>query len=66
MKTLEFEAEVIEHEMLKLPDEIAHQFSVGDKVRVVLLADEETDWRQLVAEQFLNGYDEEDSIYDRL
>lgn len=74
MKTLEFEAEVTEHEMLKLPDEIARQFSAGDKVRVLLLADaeliadmkEEDEWRQLAAQQFFAGDDEADSVYDQL
>lgn len=74
MKTLEFEAEVTEHEMLKLPGEIARQFSVGDRVRVLLLADaeliadmkEEDEWRQLAAQQFFSGYDEADSAYDQL
>lgn len=66
MKTLEFEAEVVEHEMLKLPDEIARQFVTGDKVRIVLIANESSDWRQLVAQQFLEGYDAEDAIYDDL
>lgn len=27
---------------------------------------EEQDWQRLVAEQFFNGYAEDDSIYDRL
>ncbi len=66
MKTLEFEAEVLEHELLKLPDEIAQQLVAGDKVRLLLLGDDEEEWRTLAAARFINGYDEADAIYDEL
>jgi hypothetical protein len=34
--------------------------------RVILLIEEsaDNDWKKVTAQQFLNGYDESDSIYD--
>ena len=67
MKTLEFDAQVGADATLKVPETLAAQIDAGQPVHVVLLfaeSGDETDWKRLAAEQFLNGYAPSDSIYD--
>jgi len=68
MKTLEFETEVSEEHTLKIPPYLAQQVEVRQPVRVILLVGDgdEQDWRRLAAEQFLKGYSDSDTIYDKL
>jgi hypothetical protein len=69
MKTLEFEAAVNPDSTVTLPPEIAAQVPGDHPVRVILVVEEQddgADWKRAAAEQFLNGYDEGDAIYDQL
>jgi hypothetical protein len=70
MKTLEFEARLTADRTLLLPDKVAAQLAPGQTVRVVLLVDERTEedreWAQMAAQEFLRGYAESDAIYDDL
>ncbi len=69
MKTLEFEAAVNPDSTVTLPPEIAAQVRGDQPVRVILVVSEdaeEMDWKHAAAEQFLNGYDAGDAIYDQL
>ena len=69
MKALEFEASVNPDRTLSIPPAVAAQLPPGQPVRVVLLvadSEEERDWSELTAAQFLKGYGEGDAIYDEL
>ncbi len=73
-RLLECEAQVGPDRTLRLPEEVAERLAPGQRVRMILVldldldldADESADWRRLTAEEFLKGYAEGDSIYDRL
>jgi len=70
MKVLQFQSQVTTDFTVVLPAEIASKLQPDERVRVVLISgdsDEDDDaWKQLGAEQFLNGYAESDGIYDSL
>ena len=72
MKAVEFESELSDN-MIKIPENFQLELSLSkDKhVRVIVLIDEvekddETEFKNLTAAQFLNGYDESDAVYDNL
>ncbi len=69
MKALEFRASVNPDNTLTVPSEIAAQVPPGLAVRVLMLlpeAEDNKEWAELTAEQFLQGYSESDRIYDPL
>jgi hypothetical protein len=69
MKTYEFNTTVSPEGTVSLPGDIASEVSRSEAVRVILLVEdssEDRDWQRLATEQFLNGYDEGDAIYDDL
>lgn len=69
MKAFEFQTSLTPNQTLAVPDELKSQLSPGSSVRVILLLpepDEEATWRILTPEQFLKGYAESDSVYDKL
>ncbi len=68
MKTLEFETEISEEHTLKIPPDLVRQVEVRQSVRVILLVGdgEEEDWKRLTTDQFLKGYSDSDTIYDKL
>ncbi len=69
MKTLEFESKLDVDANLKVPLDFASQIPTEEPVRVIVLlpeGDEDSHWRRLASEQFLNGYSESDSVYDSL
>ncbi|MEW5719885.1 MAG: hypothetical protein AB1817_14750 [Chloroflexota bacterium] len=69
MKAFEFQTNLTPSQTLALPEELRSQLSPGSSVRVILLlpeSSEEPAWARLTAEQFLKGYAESDSVYDRL
>ena len=71
MKAYEFPAKVTSDGTLELPDQLRHLGTSEQSVRVILLVDEfqdgeERDWSLFTAEQFLSGYNDDDSIYDGL
>ena len=79
MKAFEFPSRVSQTQTIKLPDEIARAVPANEVVRLILLVDEPSEektrmtlaeeqagWNRMSADQFLQGYAETDSIYDRL
>jgi hypothetical protein len=66
MKALEFSTTIADNN-IEIPENIRLQLDKeGKQVRVILLIEEsaDNDWKKVTAQQFLNGYDESDSIYD--
>ncbi|MCX7841312.1 MAG: hypothetical protein N2559_17895 [Anaerolineae bacterium] len=69
MKALEFQTTLTTEPVLTIPPELRTELKDGVPVRVILLFPETTenaDWARLTAEQFLQGYAERDSVYDKL
>jgi hypothetical protein len=69
MKALEFRASMSENATLSVPPEVAAQIKPDRPVRVLVLlpeCNEDSDWSDLTATQFLKGYDDLDAIYDHL
>ena len=67
MKAYEYIAEVLSDGHLSIPDNIKQQIKPSEKVRVMLLLeDEDASWTRLATSEFLRGYSEKDAIYDNL
>lgn len=67
MKAYEYYAEVLSDGHLSVPENLKEKLKPDSKVRVMLLLeDEETDWNNFTMSQFLKGYSEKDSMYDKL
>ena len=72
MKAYEIPVEVTKEGKIELPDPLLELLPREQLVRMIILIPEPTDaeeqgaWSRLTAEQFLAGYDEADSIYDRM
>ena len=67
MKAYEYYAEVLSDGHLSVPENLKEKLKPDSKIRVMLLLeDEETDWNNFAMSEFLKGYAEKDSIYDRL
>jgi hypothetical protein len=72
MKAYEFPVKVTPDGKLALPDTLLKLLPNNQVVRIILLVSEPTDveeqaaWSQLTSEQFLAGYSEADTIYDRI
>lgn len=69
MKAYEFPIKMDRDGRIEVPDDLKSVLPADRNVRVILLVDETTDeqseWKQNTAEQFLAGYAEADSIYDQ-
>ena len=70
MKAVEFETELTNN-TIQIPENFQLELSLSkDKhVRVIVLIDtidEETEFKNVLNGQFLKGYDESDSVYDKL
>jgi hypothetical protein len=72
MKAVEFEAELSDN-TINIPENFRLELSLSkDKhVRVIVLIDdleqsEEAAFKTMASTQFLNGYDDTDSVYDSL
>jgi hypothetical protein len=68
MKAIEFQTRVNQDQTLTVPPDVAFLLPKGEIVRVLVLlkeSDEDTDWRNLTMDQFLEGYAESDAIYDQ-
>jgi uncharacterized protein involved in tellurium resistance len=72
MKAVEFEAELVNN-TINIPENFQLELSLSkDKhVRVIVLIDdveksEEADFKAMLHNQFLKGYDEADAVYDDL
>ena len=67
MKAYEYIAEVLLDGHLSIPDNIKQQIKPSEKVRVmVLLEDEDASWTKLAMSEFLKGYSNKDAIYYKL
>jgi len=67
MKAYEYIAEVLSDGHLSLPDNIKQQIKPSEKVRVMLLLeDEDASWTRLATSEFLRGYADKDVMYDNL
>jgi hypothetical protein len=67
MKAYEYIAEVLSDGHLSIPDNIKQQIKPSEKVRVmVLLEDEDASWTKLAMSEFFQGYSDKDAIYDNL
>ncbi|HEY8780410.1 MAG TPA: hypothetical protein VIM16_02245 [Mucilaginibacter sp.] len=72
MRAVEFETELSDN-TIKIPESFQLELSLSkDKhVRVIVLIDEfekneEAEFKNMLNNQFLKGYDEKDSVYDNL
>ncbi|RLC77690.1 MAG: hypothetical protein DRI61_11070 [Chloroflexi bacterium] len=70
MKAYEIPLKVTEEGELESLELLLKVLPRGKEVRAIILipepTDEDTMWYRLTAEQFLAGYSEADSIYDRM
>ena len=67
MKTYEYEGKVLPDGHLSIPEDLKEKLKSDSKIKVMLLVDdEETAWDKLSMSQFLEGYSEKDTIYDKL
>ncbi|MBI5606690.1 MAG: hypothetical protein HY879_25445 [Deltaproteobacteria bacterium] len=67
METYEYIAEILSDGHLSVPDNLKDKLKEMAQVKVMLLiGDEESDWKNFTMSQFLKGYSEKDAIYDDL
>ena len=67
MKAYEYYADVLTDGHLSIPEDLKDKLKPESKVRVMLLLDDgDAVWNNFTMSQFLKGYSEEDSIYDKL
>jgi hypothetical protein len=72
MKAYEFPVKVKPDGNLDFPIAVAELLPRGQVVRIIILVNEPKDedeqlaWARLTSEQFLAGYNEVDSIYDKV
>ncbi len=68
MQAIEFSTEIKPNHTIEVPEAYAALLQAQQKVRIIiLLEDEEQDlWNKMTTEQFLAGFAEEDSVYDKL
>lgn len=69
MQAIEFFTEIKPNHTIEVPEAYAALLQGQQKVRIIILLEdlEEQDlWDKMTTEQFLNGFAEEDSIYDKL
>ncbi|MBF0229489.1 MAG: hypothetical protein HQK63_07855 [Desulfamplus sp.] len=67
MKAYECYASILADGQLFIPTEIKNKLKAPSRIRLMILVDEDdTEWNDFTMNQFLNGYSEEDAIYDNL
>lgn len=69
MQAIEFSTEIKPDYTIEVPEAYAALLQAQQKVRIIILLeeDEEQDlWNKMTTEQFLEGFAEEDSVYDKL
>jgi len=69
MKAFEFQTRVSPEGTVLIPVDLRDQVGPDQPIRVLLLVAEspgDVDWARVTAEQFLQGYDTSDAIYDDL
>ena len=69
MQQFEFQTVLPADATVTVPPEIAVQVEPNRPIRIVMLVpdpEEDREWSALTANQFLQGYADEDAIYDHL
>ena len=67
MKAYEYEGKVLADGHLSIPEDLKGKLKSDSKIKVMLLVDDEdTTWDKMSMSQFLKGYSEKDTIYDKL
>lgn len=69
MKAFEFQSRLGPDGTLVVPTDLRHHVGPDQPVRVLMLVSEpdgDTEWNRLTTEQFSNGYDTSDALYDDL
>jgi hypothetical protein len=68
MKALEFDGQVANHDLIRVPPHVAEQIPEGSLVRVIILLDagEDESWRRASLDRFSAAYSEEDAVYEKL
>jgi len=68
MKTIAFETRVNPDQTVTVPPEMVGDIAPGQRIQVFLIVPDADDqgWSELVATQFLQGYADDDAIYDAL
>jgi hypothetical protein len=68
MKAIEFHSQLNSDETLTIPSSVKGVLPIGQTVRVLILVPEgesDREWEQLAAEEFGQGYNAADAIYDQ-
>ena len=69
MKAIEFTARMQDVGHIDIPQNFRSEVHLNQSVRVLILLDDnnasDNAWASLSQNQFLNGYSEEDAIYDK-
>lgn len=67
MRAYEYLAEILTDGHLSIPEDLRGKLSGESKIRVMLLLeDENAQWSNFAAAEFMKGYAEKDIIYDSL
>ena len=67
MKAYEYEGEILPDRHLSIPEDLRSKLKSDSKIKVMLLVDdEEAAWDKMSMSQFLKGYSEKDTIYDKV
>jgi predicted DNA-binding antitoxin AbrB/MazE fold protein len=66
MKTVEFPITIKKDGELELPVALKEHLREGQQVRIVVVVDEEKDWKLFTMQQLLKQYSDADAIYDTL
>lgn len=68
MQAVEFSTQLNQTNNIEIPQRLIKMLKGGQMVKVIILFEDEEqkEWEQLTAQSFLNGYAEQDSMYDNL
>ncbi len=68
MQAIEFSTKIEGNHQIEVPPAFAKMLKEHQQVRIIILVEdnEESAWQNSVAEQFLQGYAQEDAQYDKL
>lgn len=68
MEAYEFAVKISSDRKIEIPDKYKKNISPNQEVNVIILIKDETeeDWNNLTLKEFFEGYNEKDSIYDKL
>lgn len=68
MEAYEFPVKISSDRKIEIPDKYKNYISPNQEVNVIILIKDETeeDWNNLTLKEFFEGYNEKDSIYNKL